>query len=68
MSKWAEVTVTCWKTFAVEITDDETLEDAEMYALDEMFHLDNVEVSESNFVEEDDVDSLLRHADEVLGI
>lgn len=68
MTKWAEVTIQGWKTFAVEIEDDETIEDAERYALDEMFALDNVEVMESNFVKEAEVESLLRHADKVLEV
>lgn len=68
MNKWAEVTVQCQKTFAVEIKDDETLEDAERYALDEMFALDNVKVTKSSFVKEAEVESLLRHADEVLEV
>lgn len=35
MSKWVEIPVTIFKTYAVEIEDSETIEDAIQYALEE---------------------------------
>ncbi len=66
MSKWAEVTVTAYKTFLVEVEDNETLDQANQYAMGEAGFGWEADIHESMFV--DDVERAKADADEVLSL
>ena len=66
MSKWAEVTIQTRKTFAVLLDDDETIEDARQYALNECTDGDS-EVFGSCIAKNDhEAERIQAHADEVI--
>ena len=66
MSKWAEVVIQTIKVFAVEVEDNESIEDAEKYALDECLDGEH-KVKGSYFAKtEDEASCIRRHADEHL--
>lgn len=68
MSRWVEVPVTIFKTFAIEIEADETIDDAKQYAMDECMG-DDAEVGDCVIAENDlQADSIRRHADAVLAL
>jgi hypothetical protein len=70
MSKWAEVTIQTWKVFAVEIEDDETLDDAKGRAIEEgcpMGWFDNAEIHDSHLAKDEvEAEQIRRLADERL--
>lgn len=69
MSKWVEIDVTIHKVFAVEIMDDETIEDAKRYAMDEICFEKNIEINDTSMAQnEAEVEAMKRHADEVLSL
>lgn len=51
MSKWAEVGITMHKVIAVEIEDDETIEDAERYAMEHLMDGSHIEVTDSTIAD-----------------
>ena len=66
MSKWAEVVISIHKKFAVEISDDEKLVDAENYAISEAME-DGAEIVSSHIAKSDvEAGSIIRHSCEVL--
>lgn len=68
MSKWAEVTLTIVKTFAVEVEDDEELDIADQVASDES-GIGVIANIESRFAGSDDeAESIRRHADDVISL
>jgi len=68
MSKWAEVNVTISKCYAVEIEDNETIEDAKEYVYEQVMG-DDVDFGDCA-VEKNkrDGESIYRCADERLGL
>ena len=48
MSKWVDVPVTIFKTYAVEIEDGETIDDAINYAIEDCLGNGDVNVDRSN--------------------
>lgn len=67
MSKWFEVKITKVTVYAVEVEDHEGEEQAQQYAIDEASGFDDVSVS-PEIVGEENIDSIRRHADEILSV
>ncbi len=68
MSKWVEVPITIHKTFAVEIEDTETVDDAIKYALNECLG-DNTEIGDCLMADNNQTaEQIQRLADERLSI
>jgi len=65
MSKWFEVKVTSLKVVAVQVEDDQDGEDALMYAIDGDSTFHDAEAKE---VVPDQLEAVIRHADEVMRI
>ncbi len=69
MTKWAEVVVATTKVFAVEISDDENLEDAENCALEAVEGGGDSEVNSSMLIKDDiGVKQICRLADETIAV
>lgn len=67
MSKWFEIAVTTYRTFAVEVQDDETGEDAMTAVMDELgFGGDHEARIECEVTDPLVLEALQRTADEVL--
>lgn len=66
MSKWYEVEVVTVKVFAVEVEDDENEDDAMDAARSEVWDVTEIKCAER--LTPSDIDSLKRHADEVLAL
>lgn len=69
MSKWVEVGIAMHKVIAVEIEDDETVEDAEKYAMEHLMDGSHIEVTDSTIAVNDaQAQSMKRNADEYLAL
>ena len=69
MSKWAEVTLLTSTTYAVEIEDNETLEDAEKHAVEDFGSDGITDVHESHLAKDEaNAESISRHADKRLDL
>lgn len=66
MSKWYEVEVITVKVFAVEVEDDEDEDDAMDAARGEVWDVTEIKCAER--LTSADIDSLKRHADEILSL
>jgi hypothetical protein len=67
LSKWYEVKATIYKTFAVEVEDSESHEDAVKYATDECGSWESLDMDcDDKGVALEDVDDLKNDATEVL--
>ena len=71
MSKWVEVPVVIMKIYAVEIEDNETVENAINYAMEDCMCGENVEIDYSNVVvseNEHQAEQIRRFADELISL
>lgn len=68
MSKWASVTVITSTHVAIEVEDDDTLQDAEIYAIDHVFGGDGDYETRDSYFEEDEhsKEQLIRLADKCI--
>lgn len=67
MSKWFEVKVVTVKVLAVEVEDDEDRSEAIMYGIGEVGDFDEVDCN-GPIIDPVVLDSIKRHADEVLSL
>lgn len=68
MSKWYEVVIETHKVIVVEVDDAETANDAQRYAMDEVFKDGDVSVKECDLISKEAVEATKLSADEVLSI